>query len=148
MNRLGEVVKLDEGRLHHVEATPHPPLVLSDRVAPVTEIWLISFPATCPERHQREFEEKMLLFLEVMEKQQIFRGSARGWVLEPLDTGHADSQMSMAYQVFIGWESLSAIQRFQETSTWVNAYLALEDARDLGEIKLVYYSGIQSDRES
>lgn len=144
MDRLGEVIDLDQGQLYHINAIPHPPLVLGDAVAPITEIWTVSFPLDYPENLQMRFEALMRKLFGVVEQQHICKGSSGGWVLEDINVPGILDQVK-SFQAFIGWRSLQECREFHETSTFRDAVAPVEAAAGLLKITLRYYSGTVED---
>lgn len=135
---------MSRGKLYHMHATPHPPLVLSSRVSPVTGIWSIFFPVDYSEDAQYQFNEDVKKLFTMVGKQPICKGSSGGWVVEDIKIPDVTNKVK-AFQAFMGWESLRTAREFQQTSTFEEAATPIENARYLVRITKVYYTGTLED---
>lgn len=146
-SELGKVVDLSRAHVCHVNTTPHPPLALSAHVSPVTEILTVYFPLEYPDSDRKKFEENMKEVFAVVGRQEIYRGSAGGWVLEDVPIPNTDNT-GKAFEAFIGWESVEAFKSFQQTSDFAGILRLLKGAKDQKGITIVFFTGQQVDKDT
>lgn len=146
MDELDQIANVPELQAFHVHLSPHPATkALSNQTSPVTEICTIHFPATYSASDKKEFEQNLLDFVGIIEKNvATATGFAGGWAIEKLPIP-GRSEETTTYVACMGWQSVEAHLAFRETALFKQHKHLLDQAKDLMHVHMVHVSATQVD---
>ncbi|TLD25417.1 hypothetical protein PspLS_05910 [Pyricularia sp. CBS 133598] len=104
----------------HIDVSPLPVVALDTEAAAVTEVLSIYFPASTSSEDKAKISGAFQEFVDKgLEGYHDFKGASMGWGVEndfPLPGNSSDETGGYAvYWAFIGWPSVEADMKFQET---------------------------------